>query len=211
MSAAERSETVTRALTGTVFVGVVMGAVVWSPWSNALLWTVVAVLAWSEWFTAPEGPGTRWPKALLFLFPVPALAALVYLGTVEPYDPWPILSFLWMIWANDTGAYVVGKPLGRHKLWPAVSPGKSWEGTVGGMLASAGVAWAALGAEWWWLGALMGGLSTAGDLTQSAWKRRRGMKDSGTLLPGHGGIMDRFDGFLMAAPVYVLLWCIFAA
>ena len=150
------------------------------------------------------------PKAL-FLFPVPALAALVYLGTIEPYDPWPILSFLWMIWANDTGAYVVGKPLGRHKLWPAVSPGKSWEGTVGGMLASAGVAWAALGAEWWWLGALMGGLSTAGDLTQSAWKRRRGMKDSGTLLPGHGGIMDRFDGFLIAAPVYVLLWCIFAA
>ena len=74
MSAAGRSETVTRALTGTVFVGVVMGAVVWSPWSNALLWAMVAVLAWSEWFTAPEGPGTRWPKALLFLFPVPALA-----------------------------------------------------------------------------------------------------------------------------------------
>ena len=60
-------------------------------------------------------------------------------------------------------------------------------------------------------GALMGVLSTAGDLTQSAWKRRRGMKDSGTLLPGHGGILDRFDGFLYATPVYVLLYCIFAA
>jgi len=56
----------------------------------------------------------------------------------------------------------------------------------------------------------MGVLSTAGDLTQSAWKRRRGMKDSGTLLPGHGGILDRFDGFLYATPVYVLLYCIFA-
>ena len=61
-----------------------------------------------------------------------------------------------------------------------------------------------------WLGALMGGLSTTGDLIQSAWKRRRGLKDSGNLLPGHGGVMDRFDGFLIAAPTYVLLWCIFA-
>ena len=115
-----------------------------------------------------------------------------------------------MIWANDTGAFVVGKPLGKHKLWPSVSPGKSWEGTVGGAVMAALVAALALGPEWAWLGGLMGALSTAGDLTQSAWKRRRNMKDSGNLLPGHGGIMDRFDGFLYAAPVYVILWCIFA-
>ena len=114
------------------FVLVVMGAVVWAAWSNALLWALVAALAWSEWFKAPEGPPTRWPKALLWLFPVPALAALIWLGKADPYDPWPTLSFLWMIWANDTGAFVVGKPLGKHKLWPSVSPGKSWEGTVGG-------------------------------------------------------------------------------
>ena len=175
-----------------------------------MLWALVTTLAWSEWFKSPEGPSTRWPKALLWLFPVPALAALVWLGEAEPYDPWPILSFLWMIWANDTGAFVVGKPLGKHKLWPAVSPGKSWEGTVGGVVASALVAGLSLGLEWAWLGGLMGALSTAGDLTQSAWKRRRNMKDSGSLLPGHGGIMDRFDGFLFAAPVYAILWCIFA-
>ena len=210
MTAAHRNETVTRALTGVVFVAVVMGAVAWSAWSNALLWAVVAVLAWAEWFKAPEGPPTSWHKPLLFLFPVPALAALVWMGEAEPYDPWPILSFLWMIWANDTGAYVVGKPFGRRKLWPEVSPGKSWEGTLGGVAAAAGVAWAALGLEWLWLGGLMGVLSTAGDLTQSAWKRRRQMKDSGNLLPGHGGIMDRFDGFFYAAPVYVVIWCIFA-
>ena len=210
MSARAGNEWVTRGLTGIAFVGVVMGAVIWSAWSNALLWALVAALAWSEWFKAPKGPPTRWPKALLWLFPVPALAALVWLGKAEPYDPWPILSFLWMIWANDTGAFVVGKPLGKHKLWPAVSPGKSWEGTVGGALASAFVAGLSLGLEWAWLGGLMGALSTVGDLTQSAWKRRRNMKDSGSLLPGHGGIMDRFDGFLYAAPVYVILWCIFA-
>ena len=210
MSARVGNEWVTRGLTGIAFVGVVMGAVIWSAWSNAMLWALVAALAWSEWFKAPEGPSTRWPKALLWLFPVPALAALVWLGEAEPYDPWPILSFLWMIWANDTGAFVVGKPLGKHKLWPSVSPGKSWEGTVGGVVASAFVAGLSLGWEWAWLGGLMGALSTAGDLTQSAWKRRRIMKDSGSLLPGHGGIMDRFDGFLFAAPVYAILWCIFA-
>jgi phosphatidate cytidylyltransferase len=208
--ASSSNETLIRALTGLVFVAVVMGAVVLSPWSSAALWGVVAVLAWVEWFKAPDGPASKWPRALLVLFPVPALAALHWMSALEPYDPWPILSFLWMIWANDTGAYLVGKPFGKHKLWPSVSPDKSWEGTLGGMLASAGAAWAALGMEWLWVGALMGMLSTAGDLTQSAWKRRRGIKDSGTLLPGHGGIMDRFDGFLIAAPVYAILWCIFA-
>ncbi len=210
MSEAGGNEWVTRGLTGIAFVLVVMGAVVWSAWSNALLWALVAALAWSEWCKAPEGSTTAWPKAVLWIFPVPALAALVWLGEAEPYDPWPILSFLWMIWANDTGAFVVGKPLGKHKLWPAVSPGKSWEGTVGGVVASSLVAGVSLGFEWAWLGGLMGALSTAGDLTQSAWKRRRNMKDSGSLLPGHGGIMDRFDGFLYAAPVYAILWCIFA-
>lgn len=204
------NEWVTRGLTGMVFVLVVMGAVAWAAWSNALLWALVAALTWSEWFKAPEGLPTRWPKALLWLFPVPALASLIWMGVANPYDPWPILSFLWMIWANDTGAFVVGKPLGKHKLWPSVSPGKSWEGTVGGAVMAALVAALALGPEWAWLGGLMGALSTAGDLTQSAWKRRRNMKDSGNLLPGHGGIMDRFDGFLYAAPVYVILWCIFA-
>ena len=57
-----------------------------------------------------------------------------------------------MIWANDTGAYLVGKPLGKHKLWPSVSPGKSWEGFAGGVVASACVAWVTLGREFWWLG-----------------------------------------------------------
>ena len=210
MSGNSSNEWVTRGATGVVFVAVVMGAVAWSPWTNAGLWVLVAALAWAEWAKAPECPEAKFPKALSIFFPVPALASLVWLGEAKPYDPWPVLSFLWMIWANDTGAFVVGKLFGKRKLAPTVSPGKSWEGTLGGVLASACVAWAALGLEWMWLGALMGVLSTSGDLIQSAWKRRRGLKDSGNLLPGHGGVMDRFDGFLIAAPTYVLLWCIFA-
>ena len=127
-------------MTGVVFVAVVMGAVAWSPWTNAGLWALVAALAWAEWAKAPACPEAKFPKALSILFPVPALA--------------------------------VGKPFGKHKLAPTVSPGKSWEGTLGGVLASACVAWASLGLEWMWLGALMGALSTTGDLIQSAWKRR---------------------------------------
>ena len=200
-----------RAVTGTVFVVVVMGAVYLSIWSNVLLWSFVAVLAWLEWYRAPSAPAPTWQSWLVGLFPLPALYALIWLGLQDPYDPWPILVFLWMIWANDTGAYVVGKPFGRHKLWVSVSPGKSWEGTIGGALAAGGVAAWTLGLNMLWLGLLMGGLSTSGDLIQSAWKRKRGMKDSGTMLPGHGGIMDRFDGFLLAAPIYASLWCIFVA
>ena len=122
MSGKSSNEWVTRGLTGVVFVAVVMGAVAWSPWTNAGLWALVAALAWAEWAKAPACPEAKFPKALSILFPVPALAALVWLGEAKPYDPWPVLSFLWMIWANDTGAFVVGKPFGKHKLAPTVSP-----------------------------------------------------------------------------------------
>ena len=205
------NEWVVRSLTGVAFVAVVMGAVWLSPATNAALWLIVALLAWVEWRRAPQvNVEGKTFNVAVGLFPVPALLGLMWLGFQEPFDPWPIWTFLWMIWANDTGAFVIGKPFGKHKLWPAVSPGKSWEGTVGGVVASSAVAWVSLGMERFWIGALMGTLSTAGDLTQSAWKRRRGLKDSGNLLPGHGGIMDRFDGFFYAAPVYAILWCIFA-
>ena len=211
MSSILRGEWAIRAITGTVFVAVVMGAVYLSAWSNAVLWCVVSILAWLEWHRAPSLSKPTWQWWLAGMFPLPAVCSLIWLGFQSPDDPWPILVFLWMIWANDTGAYVVGKPFGRHKLWVSVSPGKSWEGTFGGALAAGSVSAIAWGPNMLWLGLLMGGLSTSGDLIQSAWKRKRGMKDSGTMLPGHGGIMDRFDGFLLSAPIYALLWCIFVA
>ena len=136
MSGKNPHEFRTRALTGGLIVAVVTGAVMWSVWSNALLWVVVATMSWIEWLNAPEGPVTKWPKALLFLFPVPALLALIWMGLAEPYNPYPTLFFIWMIWANDTGAYLVGKPLGKRKIWPSVSPGKSWEGAIGGALSA---------------------------------------------------------------------------
>lgn len=199
-------ETRVRALSGAVFVVVVMAAIGWGAWSNAALWGVVAFLGMREgWKAQPTG---GWKVALAVL---PAAFAMVAWGWMsDPYDAWPVLAFVWMIWANDTGAYVVGKPLGKHKLWPRVSPGKSWEGFAGGLVASSLVAGGVFGWEWSPLGALIGALSTAGDLTESAWKRRLGLKDSGQLMPGHGGALDRFDGFLYAAPAYWAFMCIFA-
>ena len=149
----------------------------------------------------PACPEAKFPKALS----IPScagVAALVWLGEAEPYDPWPVLS-LWMIWANDTGAFVVGKP----------SAGASW--SLRCRPANLGKApWAACWlrfvwrARWDWSGCgrrAHGGVVHDGDLIQSAWKRRRGLKELGNLLPGHGGVMDRFDGFLIAAPTYVIL------
>jgi len=129
---------------------------------------------------------------------------------------------LWaLVWCADIAAYAVGRTLGRHKLAPQVSPGKSREGAVGGVVAA--VLWLAATAVWWpdsfgalllnrlgWPGLLLSGVvlaawSIVGDLFESLLKRRAGVKDSSRLLPGHGGVYDRIDAVLPVAPAAVLL------
>jgi phosphatidate cytidylyltransferase len=121
-----------------------------------------------------------------------------------------LLSFFFLvIMGSDTGAYYTGRALGRHKLAPAVSPGKTWEGAVGGMLAS--LLMAVLAHYWFFkevplkwalpLAALMNVLGVLGDLTESALKRGAGAKDAAQILPGHGGLLDRLDSLLFNAPV----------
>lgn len=127
---------------------------------------------------------------------------------------WWILSAFLMVWLCDTAAYFVGARWGRHKMSPYVSPKKSWEGAVAGFLTSVGVAvalvpllglplsygWAAL------LGALVGIVGQVGDLAESLLKRQVGVKDSGKIIPGHGGMLDRVDSLLFAVPaVYYFL------
>jgi len=119
-----------------------------------------------------------------------------------------VFLLLTVTWFGDTGAYAAGRIAGRHKLYPKVSPGKTWEGAVGGLAGS--FAAAALAHVWYmpWLGwghaaALSlpaGALGQVGDLCESLLKRAYGVKDSGVLLPGHGGLLDRIDGVLFAAP-----------
>jgi phosphatidate cytidylyltransferase len=117
-------------------------------------------------------------------------------------------------WAEDTAAYAVGRTLGKRQLCPAVSPGKTIEGSAAGFLAAVLVA-AAFG-RWFglplghaaMLGALIGVLAQLGDLSKSVMKRQAGVKDSGSIIPGHGGVLDRFDSLLFSAPAafYYLSW-----
>lgn len=111
------------------------------------------------------------------------------------------------VWGMDTAAYAVGKAAGRHKLCPKISPGKTVEGAIGGLLAAVALTaglghWLSLPlAHGLILGASIGVAGQVGDLFQSLLKRRAGVKDSGSLLPGHGGVLDRFDSLLFAAPL----------
>lgn len=143
--------------------------------------------------------------AVGFVVIVPAALALAILQPAE------ILAVLVLVWIADTAAYFVGRSFGRHKLAPSISPGKTWEGAAGGI--GGALAYAILlGAFWgraWWaylaIAAVLAVLSIIGDLFESAAKRQAGVKDSGTLLPGHGGIMDRIDSATATLPVSALL------
>ena len=149
-------------------------------------------------------------SAVGFVVLVPSWLLLAVLHRSEPLGRELVMTVLAIVWAADVGAYTFGRWLGRLKLAPAVSPGKTWEGVTGGVLAAAAAA--AIAALWLRLpiGALVPiGIATAlisviGDLAVSVFKRNAGLKDSGSLLPGHGGVMDRIDSLTAAVPVFVL-------
>lgn len=153
--------------------------------------------------------GQRWGALLVGSICLLAtwLAAVHIHQTAGP--DW-LISLLLLIWAVDTGAYVAGRCWGKRKLAPEISPGKTWEGAYGAMVA----AWLwALGAAWWHsvplfatvpLSLIITWLSIGGDLGESLLKRQAQVKDSGHLLPGHGGILDRIDSLLAAAPAFAL-------
>jgi len=141
---------------------------------------------------------------------VPAWLALVTLHNASPAI---LMFFLALVWLADIAAYFVGKRFGQHKLAPKLSPGKSREGVAGALLASIGLAFIGLivlpssGQHWFYfvlLCALTALISVFGDLYESLLKRKAGVKDSGTILPGHGGILDRIDSITAAGPGFAL-------
>jgi phosphatidate cytidylyltransferase len=132
------------------------------------------------------------------------------------FSPGIVLGFFILLWANDTGAYLIGISLGKHRLMERISPKKSWEGFVGGLLIAAAIAWLLSG----WLGVLdtkgwiivsviVSIAGTYGDLVESMLKRSLGIKDSGTILPGHGGFLDRFDSAIISFPLVYLYILVF--
>jgi phosphatidate cytidylyltransferase len=179
----------------------------------AFVLTVFAALVWR----AIDGVGESFARdAMASVFAavyIGLLAAfLVLIAAIPGEGRWLALVVVLLPVANDIGGYVLGTLAGRHRLSPRISPKKSWEGLGGSAILAvlAGVAAAiVLDRPWWWglvLGLLAVGTSTLGDLAESLLKRALGIKDMGSILPGHGGVLDRVDSILMTAPIaYVAL------
>ncbi|ARP72580.1 phosphatidate cytidylyltransferase [Streptomyces pluripotens] len=178
----------------------------------AMALTALAVLVWR--MTEPPEDYLKDVTAGVFAaFYVPFLATFVALLLAADDGPWRVLTFLLLTVVSDTGAYAVGWRFGKHKLAPRISPGKTREGLLGAvlfaMVAGALCMQFLIDGGTWWQGLLLGlavaASATLGDLGESMIKRDLGIKDMGTLLPGHGGIMDRLDSLLPTAPVVWLL------
>ncbi len=127
-----------------------------------------------------------------------------------------LFGFFFILWCNDAGAYLAGSAFGKNKLFERVSPGKTWEGSIGGAIISYLIAIIISGwytditlFDWLVIASILIVIGTLGDLVESLYKRSKNVKDSGTLLPGHGGILDRFDSLLMATPfVFTYLYIV---
>ena len=196
---------------------------VWKPYeAAALICGVLGVVLFAAWlYHLVKGPIDQAPVRVGHL-----VTALVYAGggltslmatRNLPDGGWWVVSALVSTWGNDTAAYFAGRALGKHKLYPAVSPNKTWEGFFGGMAGSIvgllilkfGFFPAITVIDCVVMGVLGGVLGPAGDLCESMLKRAYGVKDSGSIIPGHGGMLDRIDALLFNAPM-VLLWVQFA-
>lgn len=192
---------------------------VFIPYLITLIYLLVA-----ELYAKNPDPISTWAYTMMsqlyIALPFSMLGVLAFRATPEGtvYTYLMPLSVFVFLWINDTGAYCCGSLLGRHKLFPRISPGKSWEGSIGGAVfvaAAAVLIWHLTElygvndlqlnvAEWIGLGLVVTVFGTWGDLVESLFKRTLGIKDSGKILPGHGGMLDRFDSSLLALPAAVV-------
>jgi phosphatidate cytidylyltransferase len=193
-----------------VILGPLLLAAIWYgfPWLDLVAALAAPVMVF-EWARLTRGAPVL--RVLAWTYGLAALVALLWLRHQPAFGRETVLWVLVCIWATDIGAYFVGRTAGGAKLAPRISPGKTWSGLIGGM-AWAAVASAALGYAFGLgetvplaiAGAALAVVGQAGDLLESAAKRRAGVKDSGQLIPGHGGLLDRIDG-LMAVLVVVAI------
>jgi phosphatidate cytidylyltransferase len=199
------SELAVRTATGLLLIAAALVAAVQGGNVLAVLVAAVATLMFYEWTRIIRGWGAAWYISGFFYALLPALALL----WIRERDVHGLALLVWafiVTWSTDIGAYFAGRTFGKRKLAPTISPNKTVEGLFGGIIAATllGGAWAlamSLGAALLVLAPVLAIAAQAGDLFESGMKRRAGVKDSGTWLPGHGGVLDRLDGLV---PVAVL-------
>lgn len=186
----------------------------------AAIWAIRLAPSLATGLPPVESVGNR---LLTGIYEIAILGCFIAIAVLFRHSPLYLFSVMAIVWVADIGAYFAGKAFGKRKLAPSISPGKSWEGAIGGWLVvlalSAAVAAhpmltdtfaARLQVKWGWPGlfavmTLLVAASIAGDLFESQLKRRAGMKDSSNLLPGHGGVLDRIDALIPVLPIAVLL------
>ncbi len=186
------------------------------PWLATIIYLLV-----SELYLKATDPIANWAYTMMtqlyIALPFSLLNVLAFQFTNCDL-PWLLpLSVFIFLWVNDSGAYCCGSLLGKHKLFPRISPGKSWEGSIGGgvfvLLAAwlislittqKGITTNLTTLQWMGMGLVVAVFGTWGDLIESLFKRTLGIKDSGNILPGHGGMLDRFDSSLLAIPAVVV-------
>lgn len=198
-----------------IFLAGILAAMLLIPWVMNY-WLITGLCIWVGIILAEAGfpaSGRYWGYpgivAVLALILLPLSFQSLVLLYQQPQGKPLFLYLLLVVWAADIGAYLAGKLCGKHKLIPQVSPGKSWEGVAGGLLLAFLVAFAGWGyfkptatLTWFSLALSMIMISIAGDLFISMLKRRVGLKDTGTLIPGHGGFLDRLDSLIAVAPLF---------
>ncbi len=197
-------------IVSAIVLGPLLLAALWFgfPWID-LVAAVATPLLISEWIALTRGRLLF--RLLAIVYTLAAIVALLWLRHQPGDGRETIVWIVACIWATDIGAYAVGRAAGGAKLAPRISPGKTWSGLVGGMawaaVASSAVGYAFAMGHTFTLAAIGAGLAVVGqtgDLLESAAKRRAGVKDSGTLIPGHGGLLDRVDGLLAVLVVVAL-------
>ena len=174
----------------------------------AVLVAAAAAMMFVEWTRMVRGWGLRWQLGGFAYALVPALA-LLWIRERALHDLMLLLWVFIVTWSTDIGAYFAGRAIGGPKLAPGISPNKTWAGLIGGMIAAGvlGGLWAnftGLSPALLWLAPLFAVGAQGGDLFVSGLKRRAGVTDSGTILPGHGGVMDRLDGLVVVATLTAL-------
>ena len=197
------SELAIRVLTGLILIVIALIAAVQGGYILAVLVAAIATLMFYEWTRMTKGWGAGWYIGGFVYALLPALALL----WIRERDTHGLALLIWtfiVTWSTDIGAYFTGRSFGRRKLAPTLSPNKTVEGLAGGVVAAAvlGGAWAVamdLGPAVLLLAPIFAVFAQGGDLFESGMKRRAGVKDSGALLPGHGGALDRLDGLVPVA------------